>query len=554
MRGGPTFAPWWDMLPVARPALPFAIGDVVAGYRIDRFIGVGGMGVVASARRVSDDAHVAVKCLLPKPAKRPDIVARFVREGQAAGRITSDHVVRVLDVGTTSSGLPFMAMEYLEGVDLAILLDRERRLPVGTAVAYVLQACHALAEAHSLGIIHRDLKPANLFVTRRPDGGAHVKLLDFGISKELDVPEGEALTGTSMMMGSPKYMPPEQIISARRVDARSDVWSMGVILYELLSGELPFRERTMTALIEQIVKEAPAPLMLAAPDVPPALAAIVERCLAKNPAQRVQSIAELASLIVPFASIGPVAASTGPVALVGGPASESLSVSMRCDLDAVPARPLTTGPTSTSPVSIDVSLSASPLSAAMPSSRSRTDVDGGTQPTMTGETGTVPCLPVAATPPLTSTLPLATIAAGRPSSAPRVEPAPPPGSWPLRPLVARSGIVPCPPPIAVAAPHRSSSSRHRSRRGRRYPRRGTPAELVHRWTWRLRDVEKQVNERLPRALPARVLVTAWFVTTMMLLTLAVLLHARRASAQEQEGCKLASSCASPSLVTTPASR
>jgi len=211
---------------------PFATGDVVAGkYRVDRPLGAGGMGVVVAATHVELDRPVAIKVLLSGAAKDPDVVARFSREARAAAKIRSEHVARVLDVGLLPSGLPFMVMEYLEGEDLAWRLTQQACLPLPEIAQYVLEACEALAEAHAAGIIHRDLKPANLFLATRPDRSRIVKLLDFGISKS-PVGAAGAVTSTQAVMGSPVYMSPEQLVSAKNVDARSDVWSLGVVLYE----------------------------------------------------------------------------------------------------------------------------------------------------------------------------------------------------------------------------------------------------------------------------------------------------------------------------------
>ena len=214
-------------------------GEILAGkYRVERLLGSGGMGMVVAAHHLDLDEKVALKLLLPGAATNPMLVARFVREARAAAKIKSEHVARVTDVGQLEDGSPYMVMEHLEGSDLAAYLTRTGPLPVAEAVDFVLQACEALAEAHGLGIVHRDLKPANLFCVQRVDDQRSIKVLDFGISKISVDTASQSLTQTSALMGSPLYMSPEQMQSARTVDARADIWSLGVILFELLAGRL----------------------------------------------------------------------------------------------------------------------------------------------------------------------------------------------------------------------------------------------------------------------------------------------------------------------------
>jgi serine/threonine-protein kinase len=284
---------------------PVREGEVLAGkYRVERVLGVGGMGVVVAAQHLALDRRVAIKFLLPEAATNPEVVARFAREARAAVRIESEHVARVIDVGALESGAPYMVMEYLVGTDLAHRVAEQGALPIEEAVDYVLQACEAIAEAHAAGIVHRDLKPANLFLTRRADGSALVKVLDFGISKAL-VPQGSqpdmSLTKTASVMGSPLYMAPEQMRSTRSVDARADIWALGVILYELVSGKVPFEATTMPELCAMVLTETPPPLRDRRPDAPPGLWTILERCLQKDPAQRYGNVSELANALVSFA-------------------------------------------------------------------------------------------------------------------------------------------------------------------------------------------------------------------------------------------------------------
>ncbi|MFZ5896537.1 MAG: serine/threonine protein kinase [Myxococcota bacterium] len=277
--------------------------DVIAGrYRIVRVLGAGGMGVVVAARHQDLDTLVAIKMLRPEVLSNRDVVARFAAEAKAAVRIKSEHVARVTDVGALPDGAPYMVMEYLEGSDLAALVEQSGPLPIEDAVDYVLQACEALTEAHCLGIVHRDLKPGNLFLTRRADGSEIVKVLDFGISKSADGAGASAsLTGTGAILGSPTYMSPEQLSSSKTVDRRTDIWALGVILHQIISGQLPFRADTLPELFMAIVQNQPPPLRSLRPDVPPGLAAVVLRCLEKDRTRRFENVGELAVALAPFA-------------------------------------------------------------------------------------------------------------------------------------------------------------------------------------------------------------------------------------------------------------
>lgn len=281
-------------------------GDVLAGkYRVERLLGVGGMGVVVAAQHVELGQTVAVKLMLPSVGVDAVAVERFLREARAAARIQSDHVVRVFDVGKLESGAPYMVMEMLRGADLAEVLHDRGSLSVGDAVDYVLQACDALAQAHAMGIVHRDLKPSNLFLATRSDGAPLVKVLDFGISKSTaqgaDAPGAHALTATNTVMGSPMYMSPEQVRNSKQIDGRSDIWSLGIILHELLSGAPAFRADTLPGICAAIIADSPAPLRELRPDAPGGLLAVVDRCLEKDASRRYASIGELAAALVPFA-------------------------------------------------------------------------------------------------------------------------------------------------------------------------------------------------------------------------------------------------------------
>jgi serine/threonine-protein kinase len=284
--------------------MPFPPGSVLAGkYRVERLLGEGGMGWVVVATHLQLEQRVALKFMHAVHAnEHPDAVGRFLREARAAARIQSEHVARVSDVGTLDNGAPYLVMEYLEGQDLEALLQSRRPIPLTMAVDYAMQACEGLAEAHAAGIVHRDLKPANLFLARRSDGSVRVKLLDFGISKLASaggVPE-VGMTSTQALMGSPLYMSPEQLRSSKNVDRRADIWSMGVILYEMFGGRSPFEADTLPEVCARIMAEPPPALGSIKPELPPALDGVVTRCLEKDPVRRFPDVASLAQALAPF--------------------------------------------------------------------------------------------------------------------------------------------------------------------------------------------------------------------------------------------------------------
>ncbi len=301
-------------------------GDVIGGkFVVEQVLGVGGMGVVVSARHAQLGQKVAIKFLRKDAAKSPEAANRFLREARAVVALQSAHVVRVMDVGVLDDGMPYMVMEHLVGTDLHRLLEERKTLPAGDAVDFLLQGMEAIAEAHVAGIVHRDLKPANLFLARHPDGSPLVKVLDFGISKASGSGTTEQnLTATSTIMGSPLYMSPEQLRSSKNVDARTDVWALGVILYELLVGRLPFEAETVTGLCAKIAADPPAPLRELDSSVPAELEAVVMRCLEKNVDRRFASVTELATALRPFASAeGKTAIER--IARIGGTSSGNLA-------------------------------------------------------------------------------------------------------------------------------------------------------------------------------------------------------------------------------------
>jgi serine/threonine-protein kinase len=298
---------------------------VLAGkYQVEHVLGAGGIGIVVAAIDLRLERRVALKFLLPEHATMAEARERFGREARAVARLKSEHVARVLDVGTLDdrpNAPPYIVMEYLEGRDLGALLAAQSRLPVELAVGYVLEACKALAEAHALGIVHRDLKPANLFLTRDATGNPIVKVLDFGIAKTTgNLAVDAALTTTRGIMGSPLYMSPEQLSSARDVDARTDVWSLGAILYELVTGRPPLVAETLPQLCTAILHRPIEPPSKHCAELPPELDRVVMRCLAKSAEARFASITELARALVPLAPAG-ATASIRPPAPSASPAS-----------------------------------------------------------------------------------------------------------------------------------------------------------------------------------------------------------------------------------------
>ncbi len=281
-------------------SMPYPPGTVLAGkYRVEKLLGVGGMGWVVEATHVHLEQRVALKFMhADNMRQNPDSVARFLREARAAARIQSEHIARVFDVGTLDDGAPYLVMEYLEGQDIEAMLRQRKTLPVEQVVDYAMQACEALAEAHAKGIVHRDLKPANLFLARQTDGSVRVKLLDFGISKLAPTPGGKdaGMTSTQALMGSPLYMSPEQLRSSKNVDRRTDLWAMGIILYEMLGGESPFVAQTLPEVCSRIMAEPPAPLPMGNKGI----GAVVMRCLEKDPQNRYSDAGALAMALAPF--------------------------------------------------------------------------------------------------------------------------------------------------------------------------------------------------------------------------------------------------------------
>jgi len=283
-------------------------GDIIAHkYRVERVLGQGGMGVVFVAEHCDLEQRVALKMMLPSDDVDENARARFAREAKIAAKLRSEHVARVLDFGTTplTDGgvpLPYLVMEYLEGTDLDLVIKNQGKLEIEQAVEYLLHACEAVAEAHARGIVHRDLKPANLFLTTRADGSPCVKVLDFGISKLTSAPQrASSLTATGTALGTPYYMAPEQLESAKSADERSDIWALGVVAYELLTSAVPFRAESVTEICAQVLLHDPDPLSLRRESIPASLEEAVMRCLCKKPDERWDSVAEFALALTEFA-------------------------------------------------------------------------------------------------------------------------------------------------------------------------------------------------------------------------------------------------------------
>lgn len=281
--------------------LPCNVGDVIAGkYRIEGVLGRGGMATVFSAWHEELEQRVALKMLHAGMSSDPTHAKRFVREARNAARIQSEHVARIMDVGRTEGERVYIVMEHLEGNDLSRVLKLRGPLPVEEVVEHLVQACDAIAVAHSMGIVHRDLKPANLFLIRRVDGSTSVKVLDFGIAKAFDQPAANELTTTTAIVGSPLYMAPEQMANARDVDRRADIWSLGVIAYRLLTKHLPFQGENLVELAMVVASRAPKPLRDHRPEISPALADAIMRCLERDPDRRWPDVAAFVQAIAPY--------------------------------------------------------------------------------------------------------------------------------------------------------------------------------------------------------------------------------------------------------------
>src|SRR5882724_572159 len=285
------------------PTSVIQTGDVIDGkYLVGECIAWGGMGIVIDAMHLHLQKPVALKCIRAEFLANEEMVTRFLNEARFAANLRNEHVARVLDFGKTKAGIPYLVMERLEGLSLAMSVQERGPLPATEAVDYMLQACEALAEAHGQGIVHRDIKPENLFLTQGVNGTPIVKVLDFGISKQLTFNVGRSFTNPASSMGSPCYMSPEQMSNPRLVDGRTDVWSMGAVLFELLAGRPPFDGQTLPEICAQVMCGEPASLNDLRPDLPRGLDAVVGRCLRKDRDKRFPDVAALARGLAKYAS------------------------------------------------------------------------------------------------------------------------------------------------------------------------------------------------------------------------------------------------------------
>jgi eukaryotic-like serine/threonine-protein kinase len=273
-------------------------------YRVESLLGQGGMGLVFAARHLALDEPVAIKVLTHSVSQQAEGLARLQREARILARLRNEHVVRVIDLGELEDGKPFMVMEHLSGSDLATLLEAEGAFEPSRAVGFILQALVALAAAHANGVIHRDLKPDNLFCATNPDGSSLVKVLDFGISRleRRGGPGSASMTQPQALMGTPLYMSPEQLRDPTDVDPRSDIWSLGVVLYELVTGRAPFLANGLPQIAVKIATEPPPPLGL--DGAPAGFEKVVLRCLEKERDLRFSDVAALARALGPYGPVG----------------------------------------------------------------------------------------------------------------------------------------------------------------------------------------------------------------------------------------------------------
>jgi serine/threonine protein kinase len=402
------------------PQASFETGAVVGGkYRIVSLIGVGGVGRVYLARHIELDTDVAIKVLRPEMSNRADAVQRFAREARASVRLRSERIARVLDVGT-HEGKPYFVMEYMVGCNL-LEARQQPDVDIATLCEFFIQACEGLADAHAQGVVHRDIKPENLFVVRDASGWRSLKVFDFGISKfsltgrfsDVDV----AGLRTESMMGTPHYISPEQIRSTREVDHRSDLWSLGAVMFEVLTGGvLPFREeREVTALVAEVLERPHRSLLDVAPNVPERLAAIVDRCLTKDRDLRYQTAAEIALDLLPLAPARARASAERAVSVMQGAGLMALNG----DLESLRQMPTL--------------LSDRPVSSRMPSSGVVTAERTSTAPPLTANVSVSP-----------ATYALTTAATPRPGGGP----GPAVSAEPASPRVTRSTSLAAPPTAA----------------------------------------------------------------------------------------------------------
>jgi serine/threonine-protein kinase len=308
---GKEYSDTQSLCPIDAAALQAAndslLGQTLAGkYLIEELIKSGGMGSVYRGKHVLMDKTVAIKVLRPSLAVDNVVVARFSREAKAASRISHPHAVSVTDFGEAENGVVFLVMEYLDGQSLKEIIRNEGPMPLARAVEIVRQVSGALDAAHQQGVVHRDLKSDNIMLSKT-NGGDWAKVLDFGIAKiqELEGTRDHDITAPNLVIGTPQYMSPEQCSQTGPIDARSDVYSLGVILYEMLAGRVPFTGESPTVIMMKQVQDTPPSILTARPDLPAGIGGVVERALAKKPADRFQTAGELFQTLSEIASDAP---------------------------------------------------------------------------------------------------------------------------------------------------------------------------------------------------------------------------------------------------------
>ena len=302
--------PLTPLVSVGRSQDVVKVGSVIGDkYRVEQELGRGGFGVVVRARHLAIDQVVAIKVLTAgEDSEWKEDAARFKREGQATAALRGEHVVRILDVDVLPNGSPYMVMEYLEGETLHVALHTRGPLSIGETVDHMVQVLAALAEAHAAGIVHRDLKPANVVITRGAGGTMVAKVLDFGVSKiaaHSGIGSGVSgasapITKTGAVIGTVAYMAPEQMMDAKRVDARADLWPVGIMLFELLTKRTPFGAPSDAHIVTTMLTRPPMSLAALRPDVPPRLEKVVMRCLEKLPQKRYATAAAVGAALGPF--------------------------------------------------------------------------------------------------------------------------------------------------------------------------------------------------------------------------------------------------------------
>jgi serine/threonine-protein kinase len=362
-----------DETPPADPVrgeLGLQPGRVIdAKYRIDGIVGRGGMGVVVRAQHLALQQRVALKVIKPELLRDPVALMRFTREARLSCRLSGPHVARVFDLGGVERGEPYIAMEYLEGEDLGKYLASSGPVPVTRAIAWLRQACEGVAEAHDLGLVHRDLKPSNLFLASSSrighgDDSRVLKVLDFGISKTVDgvALADPALTESGATVGSPLFAAPEQLLSSRNVDRRADVWALGVVAYQLLTGQLPFAPGPLPEVVARVLRASPTPLHVLRPELPPALVRIVERCLDEDPSQRFDDARQLGAALAALGAEPETPAGTPRARVVAitlaGVVALAAAIAALVALERAPAP--TTDPTDRQPLVQPTNAAANP--------------------------------------------------------------------------------------------------------------------------------------------------------------------------------------------------